>query len=87
MKIKEGFVLRKIGEEVVVVPVATGQLNFNGMINLNETGAFLWEKLSRECTREELVRTFAEEYDIGLEKAQEDVADFVKRLDEAGFIL
>ena len=41
MKIKKGFVLRKVGGESVVVPVGEMSKQFHGMINLNETGAFL----------------------------------------------
>ena len=45
MKIKEDFVLRKVADSYVVVPVNKMTLDFNGIINLNETGAFLFEKL------------------------------------------
>lgn len=45
MKIKEDFVLRKVADSYVVVPVNKLTLDFNGIINLNETGAFLFEKL------------------------------------------
>ena len=43
MKIKEDFVLRKVADSYVVVPVNKLTLDFNGIINLNETGAFLFE--------------------------------------------
>ena len=42
MKIKQGFVVRKVGDSHVVVPVGELSKTFHGMINLNETGAFLW---------------------------------------------
>lgn len=87
MKIKEGFIIRKIGDEIVVVPVATEQLNFNGMINLNETGAFLWKKLEQDCTQEELISAVEARYQISKDEAQKDVEEFIKKLNEAGFIL
>ena len=43
MKIKEDYLLRKVAECYVVVPVGKATVDFNGMMNLNETGAFLWE--------------------------------------------
>ena len=46
MKIKKGFVLRVVGGEHVVVPVGEMSKQFHGMINLNETGAFLWRFFS-----------------------------------------
>ena len=50
MKIKKGFVLRVVGGENVVVPVGEMSKSFHGMINLNETGAFLWRFFSEEHT-------------------------------------
>ena len=41
MKIKKGFVVRKVGGECVAVPVGEMSKNFHGMINLNGTGAIL----------------------------------------------
>ena len=43
MKIKEDFILRKVADSYVVVPVNNMSLDFNGIINLNETGAFLFK--------------------------------------------
>ena len=43
MKIKEDFILRKVADSYVVVPVNDMTVDFNGIINLNETGAFLFE--------------------------------------------
>ena len=45
MKIKDNFILRKVADSYVVVPVGKLTLDFNGIINLNETGAFLFELL------------------------------------------
>ena len=42
MKIKSGFVLRQLADTWVVLPLLSQSLNFNGMLTLNETGAFLW---------------------------------------------
>ena len=48
MKIKKGFVLRVVGGENVVVPVGEMSKVFHGMINLNDTGAFMWKFFSEE---------------------------------------
>ena len=42
IKIKEGFLLRKVAGDHVVVPVGEAGKVFHGMIRLNDTGAFLW---------------------------------------------
>ena len=44
IKIKEGFLLRKVAGDHVVVPVGEAGKVFHGMIRLNDTGAFLWEQ-------------------------------------------
>ena len=43
MKIKKGFIVRKVGGENIAVPVGERGKSFHGMIKLNETGNFLWE--------------------------------------------
>ena len=42
MKVKEDFLLREVAGCYVVVPVGKATVDFNGMLNLNDTGAFLW---------------------------------------------
>ena len=38
MKIKNGFVLRDVGGQAVVIAVGEASKTFHGMINLNATG-------------------------------------------------
>ena len=77
MKIKKGFVLRVVGGEHVVVPVGEMSKNFHGMINLNETGAFLWRFFSEEHSVDEGVEALLGEYDVEEELARTDVGRFV----------
>ncbi len=88
MKIKEGFVLRQVGNSYVVVAVGLQTLDFKGMIRLNETGAFLWKQLSeRECTEESLVAAMTNEYDVDSKRAAADVGAFIRSLQEADLLL
>ena len=64
MKIKEDFVLRKVADSYVVVPVNKLTLDFNGIINLNETGAFLFEKLQNDCEKADLLKAMLDEYEV-----------------------
>ena len=52
MKMKDGFVLRKIADQYMAVPVGTRAKELHGLIGLNETGAFIWELLNKETTEE-----------------------------------
>ena len=84
MKIKEGFLLRKVSDTYVVVAVGAASQAFNGMITLNETGAFLWEALEKGCAeKKELTDKLLAEYDVDRALAEKDVQAFVTRLSEA----
>lgn len=85
MKIKNGFVLRKVGGESVVVPVGEMSKQFHGMINLNETGAFLWTFYTAEHTVDEGVQALLGEYEVEESVARADVEAFVKTITEQGF--
>ena len=83
MKIKEDFILRMVADSYVVVPVNKMTLDFNGIINLNETGAFLFELLQKGAERDELVDKMLEEYDVDREKAEADIDVFIQKVRDA----
>ena len=71
MKIKEGFVVRKIANQYMAVPVGARAKELHGMIGLNETAAFLWELLKEERTEEELVEELLPlEVEVGVQWAE-----------------
>ena len=86
MKIKKGFVLRVVGGESVVVPVGEMSKKFHGMINLNETGAFLWNFFTQDHTEEEGVDALCGEYEVAREQAAADVKKFADILINNGFV-
>ena len=81
MKIKEGFILRNVAGNNVVVPIGEATIDFNGMISLNDTGAFIFEKMLREITREELIQAVIDEYGIDEKLAQKDVDTFIEKIE------
>lgn len=85
MKLKDGFLLREIAGETVVMP-SGGDLDLNMMITLNETGAFLWKHLQQETNQETLVAALLAEYDVEEARASAAVAAFVKKLEDNGFL-
>lgn len=85
MKIKNGFVLRTVGGEHVVVPVGEMSKAFHGMINLNETGAFMWRFFSEEHSLEEGVTALRAEYEVEEERARLDVQKFINVIENNGF--
>jgi hypothetical protein len=55
MKIKKGFMLRKVAGENVVVAIGEASKSLNGMIKLNDTGAFVWNLLKDGASKEDIV--------------------------------
>ncbi len=86
MKVKNDFILREVAGYYVVVPIGEGALNFNGVINLNESGAFLWNTMKNDVTEAEMVSALLEEYDVDKERAEADVAAFVAKMRAANII-
>ena len=86
MKIKNGFVVKNVGDHNYVV--ATGELTqtFRSMIRLNGTGRFLWDLLAKDVTIDELARAMTEKYDVSAEDARRDVEAFVTALSKNGIL-
>ena len=83
MKIKEGFILKEIADTFVVVPVGENMVDFSLMITINETGAFLWNCLLEDKTRDELADALMSEYEGATrEEMLEDIDGFVALLKE-----
>ena len=86
MKIKKGFMLREVAGNYIVVAVGDALKQFNGMINLNESGAFLWERLIDGGDEQSLVKAMLDEYDVDKTTAQTDVKEFIEKLTKAGLV-
>lgn len=86
MKVKKSFVLKNIAGNNVVLPTGAETTKFSGMLQINETGAFLWDVLKKNVTEDDLVNAMLAEYNVSAEQAKADVAEFVKTLKSAGVI-
>lgn len=86
MKAKDGFVMRTIVDEYMIMPTGENISQFDGTVVLNEVSAFLWEKLQRNVTREELLEDLLAEYDVPREIAQRDLETLLNRFAEYGLL-
>ncbi len=86
MKIKNGFIIRKIVDVNVVVPVGETSVDFNGIITLNDTGAFLFKQLMSETNKDSLLKALMDEYEIDETSALTDINMFCDHLEEAKLI-
>ena len=83
MKVKNGFILRKVGKQFVVAATGEASRNFNGMIRLNDEAAFAFGQLQGGITEEELIAALVEKYGGNEAEVREDVANFLAKLREA----
>ena len=84
MKLSSEFLLRQLADSWIVLPFGGATVDFNGMLTLNESGAFLWKKLEQGSDREALIRALLAEYDVDSATATADVDAFLEKLSSAG---
>ena len=85
MKIKDGYILRVVAKQNVVLP-ATGDLDLDRMLTLNSTGKFLWEQLEKGTDKDSLVQAMLDHYEIDENTARTCVEKFVTNLENYGFL-
>ncbi|MDD7772684.1 MAG: PqqD family protein [Firmicutes bacterium] len=86
MKLKREFVLRQIAGDHLLIPVGKTALDMNGMLTLNEMGAFLWKKLPQAQTEAELTDLVLAEYEADRATVEKDVAEFLDKLRKLGIL-
>ena len=84
MKLKENFVLRRVLNTWVVLPLGAATVDFNGILNLNDSGALLWQRLEQGADREELADALTSQYEVSRSQALADVDEFYDILVRAG---
>ena len=86
MKRKADFLMEHVGGEYLLVPLGAQVVDMNGLIVLNDTGAYLWELLEQDRTVHELATALAERFDVSIETARSDVEIFLDEIDQLGLL-
>ena len=86
LQLNKDFVLRKVCGVNVVLPTGLKVKDFGGALNLNDTGALIFEQLQAGKTIEETATALVAAYDVTLETALADVQDTIESLREAGVV-
>lgn len=86
MKVKPGYMLRKVVEIYVIIGIGDEAYTPNEIMSLNETGAFLWRMLEKGAERGELAESLTKEYDVDGQTAAADVDSFLAQLREKELI-
>lgn len=88
MKIIEGFRLREVMGQATVIGEGVDQVNFNKLITLNSTAAFLWRSVEgKEFDADVLAGLLVEEYGIDEELAQKDAEAILAKWTEIGLVI
>ena len=87
MKIKEGFELRNVCGENIVIAHGIDNIDFTKVITLNESAAMLWNSVQgRDFNEEELADLLLKEYDVDSQTAQKDVNTLIASWVDAGLV-
>ena len=86
MKAKTGFVLRKVVDEQILMPVGDNIGQFNGTVLMNDVSAFVWEKLQEPVTKEELLQAVLSEFEVDEETASRDLDELLEKFAGLGII-
>ena len=89
MKQKDGFVLREVCGEYVIVGEGLGAIDFGKLLSLNETAAWLWKEAERqgEFTVDSLAEALCSEYNVTAEEAKADVAELLNNWEQSGILV
>ena len=88
MKLKYNFVINEVAGETVAVSVGNESGAFNGYIKLNKTGAFIFNQLKKDVTREDIIKNLMTEYpDASENDATESVDELLEKLSKAELLV
>ena len=86
MKIKEGFVLRNVVDEFIVMPTGDNIAKFEGAVVLNEVSAFIFKQLENPVSRDDLLTAMLNEYDVDEATAAVDLDALLEKFAEMGVL-
>ena len=86
MKIKEGYVIRQVMGNYVVIATGEESRNFHGMVKLNDTAANIWNYIAEGKSEDEIVAAMLEEYEVDEAKLSADVKKTIEILVAQGLV-
>ena len=87
MRIRKGFVFRKICGEWVIEGEGLEQIDFNKLVILNTSAAYLWEQVEeKEFSVEQLADLLIKRYGIARELAVRDAASLCEQWVKVGLV-
>ena len=87
MKKAEGYVIRKLEEEYVILPTGKRAEEVNEVISLSETAGFIYLHAEEAASISELAELVGREYGMEAAEVLADVKDVVETLQKKGVLL
>lgn len=85
MKINEGFELREMCGEHIIIAYGEKNINFSKVIALNESAACIWRAVTgKDFTAEDMAAILCGEYEVSHEQALEDCIRIAEEWQELG---
>ena len=88
MKVKNGFNLREVCGEHIIVAEGDENIDFSNIISMNESSAYLWEEVQKMSTFtvDNLVELICNQYEIDEATARKDAVALAAQWGTAGII-
>jgi hypothetical protein len=83
---KGEFVARSIAGETIIVPVRGRAFDLEAIYNLNEVGAFIWERIDGGTTAAQIAEAVSSEFEVMPGEAAMDIEEFIADLGKAGIL-
>lgn len=86
MRTKQGFVMRDVAGQTVIIATGEASRQFQGMIRVNPTGKIVWQGLTDGLNDAAIVDRVTAEFDVDRATAERDVAAFIAQMRDNGFL-
>ena len=83
---KDNSVLKKIGDKWMILPLSDHNISCDVILYTNEVGAFIYNALENETTKDEILNKILKEYNVDIKRANKDLEAFLNSMKEKGLL-
>ena len=80
MKLCGEYIVRKVMDDIVAIPVGRTALERNDMILLNDVSKIIWDCLERGADVEDIVSAVTDAFNVSAHEARTDIVEFCSQL-------
>jgi hypothetical protein len=78
------FVYRRIGDELLLVPIRQNAAEVQSIYSLNETGGYVWEALDGQRTVADITQLVVDAFEVSETEAEPDIENLIHHLVHIG---